>query len=29
LMFFVKSAVRPRKTLTDRDQCVLWYDGRR
>lgn len=29
LMFFVKSAVRPRKTLTDRDECVLWYDGRR
>lgn len=29
LRFLFKSAVRPRKTLTDRDQCVLWYDGRR
>lgn len=29
LMFVLKSALRPRKTLSDRDQCVLWYDGRR
>ncbi len=29
LGFFLKSALRPRKTLTDRAKCVLWYDGRR
>lgn len=29
LGFLFKSALRPRKTLTDREKCLLWYDGRR
>ncbi len=29
LVFFLRSMIRPRKTLTDRDRCILWYDGRR
>ena len=29
LGFFLKSVLRPRRMLTDRKQCVLWYDGRR
>lgn len=29
LGFFLKSVFRPRRMLTDRDKCVLWYDGRR
>ncbi len=25
----LRAALRPRRTLTDRDACALWYDGRR
>jgi glycosyltransferase involved in cell wall biosynthesis len=26
---FFRAAVSPRKTLTNRDECFLWYDGKR
>lgn len=29
VLFFCKAMLRPRATVTDRDKCVLWYDGRR
>jgi glycosyltransferase involved in cell wall biosynthesis len=29
LRFFVKVMLSPRKTVMDRERCVLWYDGRR
>jgi glycosyltransferase involved in cell wall biosynthesis len=29
IRFFFKVIFRPRATITNRDQCVLWYDGRR
>jgi GT2 family glycosyltransferase len=29
LGFFLKATLRPRKMLTDRNACALWYDGRR
>ncbi len=29
LRFLVKSVFRPRKTVSDREACALWYDGRR
>ena len=25
----LRAALRPRRTLTYRDACALWYDGRR
>jgi hypothetical protein len=27
--FLLKAAVFPRRILTNRDQCALWYNGRR
>ncbi len=27
--FFLKSIFRPMKTSKTRDDCALWYDGRR
>lgn len=29
LGFFLRTVFRPRKMLTNRDACLLWYDGRR
>jgi hypothetical protein len=29
VLFFFKAMFRPRATVTNRDKCVLWYDGRR
>lgn len=29
LKIFLKALTRPRATLTNRDECELWYDGRR
>ena len=29
IRFFLKAMFRPRSTVTNRDKCVLWYDGRR
>jgi glycosyltransferase involved in cell wall biosynthesis len=29
LRIVVKALLRPRRTLTRREECVLWYDGRR
>jgi glycosyltransferase involved in cell wall biosynthesis len=29
LRFLLKSVLRPRKTVSDREACALWYDGRR
>lgn len=29
LRFLLKSVFRPRKTASDREACILWYDGRR
>lgn len=29
LRFLLKSVFRPRKTVSDREACALWYDGRR
>lgn len=29
LRFFVKSIFRPRKTTSTREDCAMWYDGRR
>ncbi len=27
--FFIKSIFRPMKTASSRDECSMWYDGRR
>ena len=29
LRFFARAILAPRRTVTNREQCVLWYDGRR
>lgn len=29
LRFFLKAAFSPRRTIANRDECNLWYDGRR
>ena len=29
LVFIIKASLRPRKMLTDRRACAIWYDGRR
>jgi glycosyltransferase involved in cell wall biosynthesis len=29
LRFLLKSVFRPRRTVSDREACALWYDGRR
>jgi glycosyltransferase involved in cell wall biosynthesis len=29
IVFLIKAAFRPKKILSDRDACALWYDGRR
>lgn len=29
VLFLFKAMFRPRATVTNRDKCVLWYDGRR
>lgn len=29
MVFLVKALFRPKRMLTDRDACALWYDGRR
>ena len=29
IVFLVKATFRPKKILSDRDACALWYDGRR
>lgn len=29
LRFLVRAVFRPKKTLSNRDECTLWYDGRR
>ncbi len=29
IVFLIKATFRPKKILSDRDACALWYDGRR
>lgn len=29
VVFLVKTVLRPKRMLTDRDACAIWYDGRR
>lgn len=29
IRFLARALLRPRRTLTNRDECALWYDGRR